>query len=99
VAAVCHGPAALVGAVDRDGKPIVSGKAVTGFSNVEEEAVGMTKDIPFLLEDRLTALGGKYAKAPEPWGPKVVVDGRLITGQNPASAAPLGKEILKALRK
>jgi len=99
VAAVCHGPAALVGAVDRDGKPIFSGKAVTGFSNAEEEAVGMTKDIPFLLEDRITALGGKYAKAAEAWGPKVVVDGRLITGQNPASAGPVGKEILKALQK
>jgi len=99
VAAVCHGPAALVGAVDLDGKPILCGKTVTGFSNAEEEAVSRTKDIPFLLEDRIKDLGGKYEKATEPFAPKVIVDGRLITGQNPASAGPIGKEILKALQK
>ncbi|KAK2466169.1 hypothetical protein APHAL10511_001811 [Amanita phalloides] len=99
VAAVCHGPAALVRVVDGSGDPIFRGKTVTGFSNAEEEAIGKTKDIPFLLEDEIKALGGRYVKAAELWRPKVVVDGHLITGQNPASAAPLGKEILKALQK
>ncbi|RDB22785.1 Glutathione-independent glyoxalase HSP31 [Hypsizygus marmoreus] len=97
-AAVCHGTAALVGAVDASGKSIFSGKGFTGFSNAEEELAGKTKDIPFSLEDKITELGGNYEKAAEPWGAKVVVDGHLITGQNPASAGPLGHAILKALQ-
>ncbi|EGO01961.1 hypothetical protein SERLA73DRAFT_120613 [Serpula lacrymans var. lacrymans S7.3] len=96
--AVCHGPAALVGATDASGKSIFAGKAFTGFSNVEEEQVGKVKDIPFLLEDKITSLGGKYEKATAPWGAKVVVSGHLITGQNPASAQPIGEAILKALK-
>ncbi|KAG1806867.1 class I glutamine amidotransferase-like protein [Suillus plorans] len=99
VAAVCHGPAALVGATDDSGKSIFAGKAFTGFSNVEEEQVDKVKDIPFLLEDKISSLGGKYEKAAEPWGPKVVVAGNLITGQNPASAHPIGEAILQALQK
>ncbi|KAH9951819.1 class I glutamine amidotransferase-like protein [Amylocystis lapponica] len=95
--AVCHGPAALVGATDASGKSIFSGKTVTGFSNVEETQAGKVKDIPFLLEDRIVSLGGTYEKAAEPWGPKVVVAGNLYTGQNPASAKPLGEALLKAL--
>ncbi|KNZ79853.1 putative chaperone protein HSP31 [Termitomyces sp. J132] len=98
VSAVCHAPAALVGAVDADGKSIVAGKKFTGFSNVEEDLVNGAKDIPFSLEDKLQALGGKYEKAAEPWGSHVVVDGNLLTGQNPASAEPLGQAILKALK-
>lgn len=98
VSAVCHGPAALVQAVDSNGKPIVAGRQVTGFSNNEEEQVGKVKDVPWLLEDKLIALGGKYSKAEQAWGPKVLVDGKLITGQNPASAAGVGEAILKALK-
>ncbi|KAF8974301.1 ThiJ/PfpI [Flammula alnicola] len=97
VSAVCHGPSALVGAVDASGKSIFAGRNATGFSNAEEIAVDKVKEIPFLLEDRIVQLGGKYDKAAELWGPKVVVDGRLITGQNPASAAPIGHAILKAI--
>lgn len=99
VAAVCHGPAALVGATDESGESIFAGKPVTGFSNVEEEQVDKVKDIPFLLEDKISSLGGKYEKAAEPWEPRVVVTGNLITGQNPASAHPIAEAILQALQK
>ncbi|KAJ6614298.1 ThiJ/PfpI [Mycena sp. CBHHK59/15] len=95
---VCHGPAALVGATDADGKSIFAGRAFTGFSNTEEETFDTVKDVPFLLEDKIVSLGGKYSKATEPWGANVVVDGNLYTGQNPASAAPLAEAILKALK-
>ncbi|KAJ7068215.1 class I glutamine amidotransferase-like protein [Mycena amicta] len=97
--AVCHGPAALVGVTDAQGNSIFAGKAATGFSDVEEIQVDKVKDVPFLLEQRIKDLGGKYEKAAEPWGAKVVVDGNLITGQNPASAAAVGEAILKALSK
>lgn len=96
VAAFCHGPAALITAVDKDGKPLVAGKRVTGFSNEEERGVGMTDKVPFLLEDKLRKLGGEYSAA-EPSHPHVVVEGNLITGQNPASAGEMAKAILKAL--
>ncbi|KAE9410387.1 class I glutamine amidotransferase-like protein [Gymnopus androsaceus JB14] len=95
--AVCHGPAALVGAQTTDGKSIFAGKKATGFSNVEEEKIEAVETIPFLLEDRIKYLGGEYIKT-DPWQPKVVVDGHLITGQNPASALPLGEALLKALQ-
>ncbi|KAG2013718.1 hypothetical protein CC2G_010597 [Coprinopsis cinerea AmutBmut pab1-1] len=98
VSAVCHGPAALVQGADKDGKSIFAGRSFTGFSNAEEKAVDKVNDVPFLLEDKITSLGGKYEKAAEPWGPKVVVDGRLITGQNPASASGVGEAILKAIK-
>jgi len=98
VSAVCHGPAALVQAVDDAGKSIFAGRAITGFSNVEEELVDKVKDVPFLLEDKIISLGGKYEKANKPWEPKVLVDGRLITGQNPASAAGVGQALLEALK-
>ncbi|KAJ7591840.1 class I glutamine amidotransferase-like protein [Mycena floridula] len=71
----------------------------TGFSNAEEKAVNAVATIPFLLEDKITALGGKYEKAADLFGVKVVVDGNLYTGQNPNSAGPLAKEILVALNK
>ncbi|CCM04059.1 uncharacterized protein FIBRA_06218 [Fibroporia radiculosa] len=95
--AVCHGPAALVGVTGSTGESIFNGKAATGFSNFEEEQVGKVKDVPFLLEDRIKALGAKYEKAGEPWGVKVIVDGKLITGQNPASAKGVGEAIHSAL--
>lgn len=79
VGAVCHGPAGLVDAVGPDGKPLVSNKRVAGFTNSEEEAVGKTKLVPFLLEDRLKQLGGKYEKAGD-WAEFAVKDGRLVTG-------------------
>ncbi|QRW19005.1 chaperone protein HSP31 [Rhizoctonia solani] len=95
--AVCHGPGALVGVTDASGKSIFDGRNATGFSDAEEEQVGKVKDVPFLLETRIKELGGKYTKAEQAWGPKVVVDGHVITGQNPASAAGVGKAILEAL--
>ncbi|KAF7313755.1 DJ-1 protein-PfpI domain-containing protein [Mycena chlorophos] len=97
--AVCHGPAALVGVTDDNGRSIFAGKRVTGFSDAEEIEVGKVKDVPFLLEQRIKDLGGNYEKAAEPWGSKVVVDGNLITGQNPNSAVGVGEKILEALSK
>ncbi|TFL02774.1 class I glutamine amidotransferase-like protein [Pterulicium gracile] len=97
-AAVCHGPAALVQAVDASGKSIFAGKRFTGFSNVEEEQVKMVDAIPFSLEDKISGLGGKYEKAAEPWGVHVVVDGHLVTGQNPASAKSIAEKIAELLK-
>jgi len=98
VSAVCHGPAALTGAVDASGKSIFAGRTATGFSNEEEIQIDKVKDVPFLLEDKIIQLGGKYVKAEKPWEAKVVVDGQLITGQNPASAAGIGEAIVEALK-
>ncbi|KAI0824733.1 ThiJ/PfpI [Trametes gibbosa] len=95
--AVCHGPAALVGATDAEGKSIFKGRKATGFSDLEEEQVGKVKDIPFLLEARIKELGGQYEKAKDPWAEHVVSDGILITGQNPASAHAIGEVIDQAL--
>jgi len=94
--AVCHGPAALVKATDANGKSVFAGRKATGFTNAEEIAVDAVASIPFLLEDRINELGGTFEKV-DPWGVKVTVDGNLITGQNPASAGPIGHAILKAL--
>lgn len=96
VAAVCHGPAALAKAVDKNGSSVVSGKKVTGFTNTEETAVGLEKAVPFLLEDKLKELGGDYSCAND-WQPHVVVDGNLITGQNPASAGAVAEAIIDSL--
>lgn len=98
VAAVCHGPGAFVNVMLEGGEHLLKGKEVTGFSNAEEDIMGLSEVVPFLLEDKLKEVGGKYVKAEEPWGAKVVVDGKLITGQNPASAKPLGQAIVKAVR-
>jgi len=95
VGSVCHGPAGLVDAVAPDGKPLVSGKRVAGFSNTEEEAVGKTKLVPFLLEDRLQELGGNYEKKGD-WAEFAIKDGRLVTGQNPQSSAKAAKYCLEA---
>lgn len=98
VSAVCHAPAVLYNVKLSDGSLLVKGKEVTGFTNAEEEQVGMTDAVPFLPEDALTkASDGHFVKAKEPWGVKVVVSGRLITGQNPASATGVGEAIAKAL--
>ncbi len=78
---VCHGPMGIMEATGPDGKSIVSGKQCTGFSNTEEEAVGKTEKVPFLLEDRLRALGGKYEKKGD-WSDFSLRDGCLITGEH-----------------
>lgn len=96
VGAVCHAPVALVNVRTADGQYLVSGKRVTGFTNEEEEAVGLTKVVPFLLEDRLKERGGIYQKTAS-WAPYVLVDGKLVTGQNPASSAPAAQALLNLL--
>lgn len=96
IATVCHAPAVLRHPKAADGKSVVHGKSVTGFTNTEEAAVGLTDVVPFLVEDMLIKNGGKYAKG-EDWQPFVQTDGLLITGQNPASSAPAAKALLTAL--
>jgi putative intracellular protease/amidase len=96
VAAVCHGPAGLVGAKRADGRPIVEGRRVTSFTNSEEEGVGLRDVVPFLLEDRLKELGGRWEGAAD-WQPHAVRDGNLVTGQNPQSSGPVARTILQTL--
>jgi len=96
VAAVCHGPAGLVGAVDSDGQPVVAWRRVTAFSNAEEEAVGLTKAVPFLLQKKLESLGAKIETGPS-FEPFAIADGRLVTGQNPASARKTADLTLQAI--
>jgi len=96
LAAVCHAPAIFKHTKGANGMSLVSGRRVTGFSNTEEEVVGLTKVVPFLLEDMLKANGGLYEKGPD-WSSHVVVDGKLVTGQNPASSEAAAKELLKLL--
>jgi len=96
VAAVCHAPAVLRHVKGPDGAPLVEGKKVTGFSNSEEEAVGLTDVVPFLLEDMLAEQGGTYSKG-EDWASYVLEDGLLITGQNPASSEEAAKKLLARL--
>lgn len=97
VSAVCHGPAALVGITLSDGQPLVSGKQVAAFTDDEEQAVGLTEHVPFLLQSRLEELGAKHSAAPN-FQSHVVTDGRLVTGQNPASATGVAEAVLEALR-
>lgn len=97
VGAVCHAPVAFVNVRGKDGEDLVKGKRVTGFTNAEEEAVGLSAVVPFLLEDRLKERGSIYSKAAN-WAPYVQVDGNLVTGQNSASSGPGAEELLKLLR-
>ena len=97
VSAVCHGPCGLLDVDLGDGAPFVRGKKLTGFS-MKEEFDYAREDVPYELEEALRAEGAEYTSA-ENWQPHVVVDGRLITGQNPNSAAPLAKELLTSLGK
>ena len=97
VAAVCHAPGVLRHTRNVDGTPLVSGKRVTGFANSEEDAVQLTQIVPFLVEDMLKANGGDYSKGPD-WHPHVVVDGLLITGQNPASSELAAEKLLGMLK-
>lgn len=96
VAAVCHAPAVLRHAKAANGTLLVNGKQVTGFTNTEEEAVGLTKVVPFLVEDMLKENGGNYSKGAD-WQSYVLTDGNLITGQNPASSEAAAKALLKLL--
>ena len=96
VGAVCHAPAAFKD-TQADGKPLVSGKRVTGFTNTEEEGVGLTDVVPFLVEDMLKENGGDYSKGDD-WASYVLVDGKLVTGQNPASSEEAAKEMLALLK-
>lgn len=98
VALVCHAPGALRHVKGPDGEYLVKGKKVTGFSNSEEEGVGLTKVVPFLVEDELKAKGGIYSKGPD-WESYVLEDGLLITGQNPASSGPGAKKLLEKLNR
>ena len=97
VAFVCHAPAALLNVKDENGEALVKGKAVTGFSNSEEEGVKLTKVVPFLLEDELKKLGGIYSNGVD-WGVYTKQDGLLITGQNPASSAAAANLLLASLK-
>ena len=96
VAAVCHAPGVLRHAKAADGSHLVKGRKVTGFTNTEEAAVQLTKVVPFLVEDMLVKNGGLYSKGGD-WQPYVVTDGKLITGQNPASSAPAALAVLQQL--
>jgi putative intracellular protease/amidase len=96
VGLVCHAPAALKNVRAADGAPIVQGRKVTGFTNGEEAAVGLTDVVPFLLEDMLAANGAAYSKGPD-FAPYTIEDGMLITGQNPASSAEAAQRLLAAL--
>ncbi|MBC7469050.1 MAG: type 1 glutamine amidotransferase domain-containing protein [Ramlibacter sp.] len=98
VAAVCHAPAVLRDVKGPDGKPLVAGKRVTGFTNTEEEAVGLTAVVPFLVEDMLKSKGGDYSKGGD-WQSYVLTDGILITGQNPASSEAAAKALLELLER
>lgn len=93
IALVCHAPAALRHVKAPDGRLLIEGKKVAGFTNSEEAAVGLTEVVPFLLEDDLKAKGGLYSSGPD-WAPHIVQDGLLITGQNPASSTGAAQRLI-----
>jgi putative intracellular protease/amidase len=97
VSAVCHGPSGLVNMTLSDGTPLIAGRRVAGFTNEEEAAVELTDVVPFLLADRLTAAGAEHVPGPK-FTEQIQVDGRLVTGQNPQSAAALGREVVTLLQ-
>lgn len=94
---VCHAPGVLKDVKGAGGEPLVKGRAVTGFTNSEEEAVGLTEVVPFLVEDMLAANGGRYSKGAD-WSSYVLTDGALVTGQNPASSREAAEALLKLLK-
>ena len=96
VALVCHAPGVLQHVMTAEGRPLVEGKRVTGFTNTEEAAVGLTDTVPYLVEDVLTSLGGQFEKTQD-WGVLVVTDGLLTTGQNPSSSSAAAKKLLEEL--
>ena len=93
---VCHAPGALVKVRAANGQPLVAGRRVTGFTNSEEAAVGLSAVVPFLIEDEFIRLGGHYQKGPD-WQAHVVTDGRLVTGQNPGSSEGVAQALLSLL--
>ncbi|SQF99351.1 ThiJ/PfpI [Paucimonas lemoignei] len=93
---VCHAPGVLRHVLGQDGKPLIQNRKVTGFTNGEEAAVGLTDVVPFLIEDEFQRLGGSYSKVGD-WQVYVVTDGQLVTGQNPASSAAVAAQLLKML--
>jgi putative intracellular protease/amidase len=93
---VCHAPGALRHVLNADGKPLIQHRQVTGFTNAEEAAVGLTDVVPFLIEDEFQRLGAYYSKVGD-WQVHVVVDGQLVTGQNPASSAAVAEKLLQLL--
>lgn len=95
VSAVCHGPSALLGITLTDGTPLVAGKRVAGFTNDEEAAVGLTDNVPFLLADALTARGAVHVPGPD-FTSNVIADDRVVTGQNPQSAADVARAVIAA---
>ena len=97
VSAVCHAPGVLRHVRTKDGSLLVKGRKVTGFANTEEEAAQLTQVVPFLVEDMLVESGGRYSKGPD-WQPHVVTDGKLITGQNPASSESAARAVLAQLQ-
>ncbi|MCE0505878.1 type 1 glutamine amidotransferase domain-containing protein [Roseivivax sp. GX 12232] len=97
VASVCHGPAAFSKAVDASGAPIVKGRKVSAFTDSEERGVGLAEAMPFLLESRLRELGADF-EGVEDWQPHAVADGRLVTGQNPASSEGAAEKVLALLK-
>ena len=97
IGAICHGPAALITAATEE-PDLLQGKKVTAFSNTEEKMVGLRDNIPFSLEDRLKTLGADYTSATVPFTSKVEISGKLVTGQNPASAEKAAKELIKLLK-
>ena len=97
VALVCHAPGVLRHVKTAAGKPLVEGKKLTGFTDGEEADVGLTKVVPFLVEDELLGLGATFSKVKN-WGVHVITDGLLITGQNPASSGPTAKVLIDTLR-
>jgi len=97
VASVCHAPAVLRHCKAPDGSRLVKGKAVTGFSNSEEAAMQLSGIVPFLLEDELKVNGANYSKTDD-WNPYAVTDGKLITGQNPASSEPVAKALVAMIQ-
>jgi putative intracellular protease/amidase len=97
VSAVCHGPSAFLGVTLDDGSPLVRGRKLTSFSTAEEDGYAQD-DVPFDLEGALREEGALY-EATDPWQSKLVVDGRLITGQNPQSGTVVGEALVEALKK
>lgn len=97
IAFVCHAPAVLRDVKNEEGKALVKGKKITGFSNAEESAVGLTEVVPLLLEDMLIESGAMYSNG-ENWAPYAIQDGNLITGQNPASSELVAEKLLESLK-
>lgn len=98
VGALCHGPAALVNVKLSDGSHLVSGKKVTAFTDAEERAVNLDQAMPFMLETDLRAKGAEFVAAKDNFAAKVIQDGRVITGQNPASALEFGEKLTEVLK-